>query len=602
MLKLPISSLNEEFMGGPAIATQRSTRPASNPSLWENLLVGTVTRRRAGLGSSITPCNDKAKEKDWRAMIQEEDEDEPGNKCTGSGLTAHPVAEKLDSLMVVMLAYIRDVCLPKGALDVERTKELFRDLLSIFDKLILPTHASCHVQYILFYLCSFRVALAEAFLEHLWKILQSPSYAPVLRQAAAGYIGSLLARASFLPVVTAFDLTPPVLPPSGVSTTILHGFLHSPTSQRLIADTTHKLDGICPDAPKFILGDFNKCEFGRTLRTYEQYVTCSTTQKNTTIDLCYGSIGGAYRSIPMPALGASYHNSVYLMPVYKPSFRRSEHKERTVKMWSEDSISSLQACFECTEWDCFRDSTDNIDKLVDTVLSYITFCVDSVIPTRNSVHFPNNKPWVTKELKYVINKKKRTFYTGDPWEKKAASKDKGQISQIWKRSTIIPVAKSKHPKELKDFRPVALTSLVMNIFEKMIKDEIMYLVSGKLDPLQFAYQTGKSVDDAKLFILNTITVRACTDLLVQWIHSYIDSQDSSGRQACCDVTLHGPFYTACQAVFYALIFRHRAILEDMKKGLAYLQGLNLERVVMCQLNPLNVCLPAVIKLFAAFTR
>ena len=44
-----------------------------------------------------------------------------------------------------------------GALDVERTKELFRDLLSIFDKLILPTHASCHVQYILFYLCSFRV-------------------------------------------------------------------------------------------------------------------------------------------------------------------------------------------------------------------------------------------------------------------------------------------------------------------------------------------------------------------------------------------------------------------------------------------------------------
>ena len=43
-----------------------------------------------------------------------QDEDEPGNKCTGSGLMAHPVAEKLDSLMVVMLAYIRDVCLPKG--------------------------------------------------------------------------------------------------------------------------------------------------------------------------------------------------------------------------------------------------------------------------------------------------------------------------------------------------------------------------------------------------------------------------------------------------------------------------------------------------------
>lgn len=44
-----------------------------------------------------------------------------------------------------------------GSLHVERTKELYRDLLSIFDKLILPTHASCHVQYILFYLCSFKL-------------------------------------------------------------------------------------------------------------------------------------------------------------------------------------------------------------------------------------------------------------------------------------------------------------------------------------------------------------------------------------------------------------------------------------------------------------
>ena len=44
-----------------------------------------------------------------------------------------------------------------GCLHVERTKELYKDLLSVFDKLILPTHASCHVQYTIFYLCSFRL-------------------------------------------------------------------------------------------------------------------------------------------------------------------------------------------------------------------------------------------------------------------------------------------------------------------------------------------------------------------------------------------------------------------------------------------------------------
>uniref|UniRef100_A0A7N6AFJ6 RRN3 homolog, RNA polymerase I transcription factor n=1 Tax=Anabas testudineus TaxID=64144 RepID=A0A7N6AFJ6_ANATE len=213
---------------------------------------------------------------------------------------AHPVAERLDTLMAVLMAYIKDVCHVDGSLHVESTKEVYRDLLSVFDKLILTTHASCHVQYVLFYLCSFRLALTEAFLDHLWKFLQNMSQPAVLRQAAAGYLGSFLARAKFIPV---------------------------------------------------------------------------------------------------------------------------------------------------------------------------------------------------------------------------------------------------------------------------------------------------------------LTVQACLDLLVSWIHHYIDNQDSSGKQVCCDVSLHGPFYTTCQAVFYTLIFRHRAILENnLKTGLAYLQRLNLERIVMCQLNPLKVCLPSVTNMFAAITR
>ncbi|XP_068452248.1 RNA polymerase I-specific transcription initiation factor RRN3 [Clinocottus analis] len=228
------------------------------------------------------------------------DEDLSADVPTRAAGMAHPVAERLDTLMAVVMAYIKDFCHVEGSLHLERTKDLYRDLLSVFDKLILPTHACAHVQYTLFYLCSFRVALAEAFLDHLWKILQSPSQPAVLRQAAAGYLGSFLARAKFIPV---------------------------------------------------------------------------------------------------------------------------------------------------------------------------------------------------------------------------------------------------------------------------------------------------------------LTVRACLDLLLPWIHCYIDSQDSSGRTACCDISLHGPFYTACQAVFYTLIFRHRAMLEgNMKKGLEYLQSLNLERVVMCQLNPLKVCLPSVTNMFAAITR
>ena len=61
--------------------------------------------------------------------------------------------------------------------------------------------------------------------------------------------------------------------------------------------------------------------------------------------------------------------------------------------------------------------------LTETVSSYVTFCVDLVISTKHVVIFPNNKPWVTADLKSAIKKNKKIFFSGDPQEKKAASKE-----------------------------------------------------------------------------------------------------------------------------------------------------------------------------------
>ncbi|NWH21484.1 RRN3 factor, partial [Grus americana] len=231
----------------------------------------------------------------------EEDEERKGSKVVSSRSErmAHPLAERLDILMTILFSYIKDVCHVDGKLDINNTKDLYRDLVSVFDKLILPTHASCHVQYFMFYICSFKLGLAEAFLDHLWKKLHDPNNPSVIRQTAGSYIGSFLARAKFIPVVT---------------------------------------------------------------------------------------------------------------------------------------------------------------------------------------------------------------------------------------------------------------------------------------------------------------VKACLDLLVNWMHKYIDNQDT-GANAYCDVALHGPFYSTCQAVFYTLIFRHKQLLDgNLRKGLSYLQSLNFERIVMCQLNPLKICIPSVVNLFAAITR
>ncbi|XP_008119876.1 RNA polymerase I-specific transcription initiation factor RRN3 [Anolis carolinensis] len=130
------------------------------------------------------------------------DLDEDGENPEKSDTMAHPIAERLDILMIVLFSYVKDVCHVNGKLDIGNTKDLYRDLVAVFDKLILPTHGSCHVQYIMFYLSSFKLGIAEAFVEHLWKKLQDPNTPTVIRQAAANYIGSFLARAKFIPVVT----------------------------------------------------------------------------------------------------------------------------------------------------------------------------------------------------------------------------------------------------------------------------------------------------------------------------------------------------------------------------------------------------------------
>ncbi|XP_005391112.1 PREDICTED: RNA polymerase I-specific transcription initiation factor RRN3 isoform X2 [Chinchilla lanigera] len=132
----------------------------------------------------------------------EETEHETKDSPERLGQMVHHVAERLDILLSLLLSYIKDVCYVDGKIDNNKTKDLYRDLIAIFDKLLLPTHASCHVQFFMFYLCSFKLGFAEAFLEHLWKKLQDPNNPAIIRQAAGNYIGSFLARAKFVPLIT----------------------------------------------------------------------------------------------------------------------------------------------------------------------------------------------------------------------------------------------------------------------------------------------------------------------------------------------------------------------------------------------------------------
>lgn len=73
----------------------------------------------------------------------------------------------------------------------------------------------------------------------------------------------------------------------------------------------------------------------------------------------------------------------------------------------------LQGCFECTDWDIFKETSVDIDELTDVISSYVTFCEDNVIPLKTFKTFPNNKPWVLKSLKMLLSKKRKLFREGN---------------------------------------------------------------------------------------------------------------------------------------------------------------------------------------------
>ena len=64
--------------------------------------------------------------------------------------------------------------------------------------------------------------------------------------------------------------------------------------------------------------------------------------------------------------------------------------------------------------------------------------------------------------------------------------------------------KINHSKCLSDFRPVALTSLTMKVFEKTVKAELLGVTQERLDPFQFAYRPGGGVQDTVATLLHSL--------------------------------------------------------------------------------------------------
>lgn len=97
--------------------------------------------------------------------------------------------------------------------------------------------------------------------------------------------------------------------------------------------------------------------------------------------------------------------------MYIPIKKQVKREVRFVQEWTPSNIEVLRGCFDSTDWNLFLTRSD-LNKQVLTISKYMTFCVDSVMPTKKIALYPNNKPWVTKDLikKYLYMY--RELFTG----------------------------------------------------------------------------------------------------------------------------------------------------------------------------------------------
>ena len=98
-------------------------------------------------------------------------------------------------------------------------------------------------------------------------------------------------------------------------------------------------------------------------------MTCPT-RLDSILDLCYGNIKNAYKSIKLPPIGQSDHNAIQLVPAYVPKIKREDIVEKTVKVWNEESMNELNACFECTDWEMLITANNDVCSATETV--YLT--------------------------------------------------------------------------------------------------------------------------------------------------------------------------------------------------------------------------------------
>ncbi len=169
----------------------------------------------------------------------------------------------------------------------------------------------------------------------------------------------------------------------------------------------------------------------------------------------------------------------------------------------------------------FRASSSDVSEFTEVALSFVYTLTEQATETVTIKTFSNQ---VDRTIHDAVNHRTAAYnagiLSGNMSEYKAscyalrravrAAKHRyseriatSVVPTSFKKSVIIPVPKNSKPSCLNDYRPVALTSTVMKVFERLLKKHICSSIPATLDPLQFAYRPNRSTDYAISQVLHS---------------------------------------------------------------------------------------------------
>ena len=82
----------------------------------------------------------------------------------------------------------------------------------------------------------------------------------------------------------------------------------------------------------------------------------------------------------------------------------------------------------------------------------------------------------------------------------------GHIPSEWKMANVVPVHKKGAKDSVENYRPISLTSLVMKIFEKVIRDELLAKCESTLNEFQHGFLPSKSCTTQMISFADSLSI------------------------------------------------------------------------------------------------